>query len=397
MAKLATLTDSFNFQDDSKWTDPNGLGWRDATRVANGRLEIDCLEDQWGQLVSATNYDITDSYARIELVSVPVQTGSEPVAVYFSVEWGAPTDTVEFAVQDGLLNWKVFSYSTVQFAAGSIPYSPVSMRWLQIRYLQGSAILETSPDGWSWKKRGSGSVGWDPTDVRVRLRAGGSTGTPGAPDKAIFDNFNASPALAVDGGTTGGVRKAAAFTWDMTNWEGHRWTMFEPEKHAVVNGQFVVTPTANANNYSRIQTADLFDLTNSEVAVEVVQTLNNVSGCETQLVVAKDAANQLVFFRGANTMVMRARVSGTNTGPFVTYSAVNHRWWRLREALGVTYWEASPDGRVWTELRSMATPFDMSLVSIQLNVGTWQGVATPGVAIFDNLNLPNRRSFFFGG
>ncbi|WP_406365306.1 LamG domain-containing protein [Streptomyces sp. NBC_00645] len=54
------------------------------------------------------------------------------------------------------------------------------------------------------------------------------------------------------------------------------------------------------------------------------------------------AANQVGFSDGGATVI--------------PYSAIDHKWLRVREAGGTVYWESSGDGFGWTVRRSLATP-----------------------------------------
>jgi len=78
-------------------------------------------------------------------------------------------------------------------------------------------------------------------------------------------------------------------------------------------------------------------------------------------------------------------------GPLATVVAAPHdpaahRWWRLRESAGTTYWEVSGDGIQWAVFASMANP--IGLTSVGINFGAWHANAT-GVdrATFDNYNV----------
>jgi hypothetical protein len=61
----------------------------------------------------------------------------------------------------------------------------------------------------------------------------------------------------------------------------------------------------------------------------------------------------------------------------VTYSPIDHAWWRIREASGTVYWETSGDGWDWTVRRTLATP---SWVTSQQQIVELAGVRTGGGA-----------------
>src|SRR5205823_3771154 len=56
---------------------------------------------------------------------------------------------------------------------------------------------------------------------------------------------------------------------------------------------------------------------------------------------------------------------------------------------GQLYWETSADGLTWTTQTSIAAPFAVSAVRVNLNAGTWDAVGNPGMAVFDNLDIPS--------
>ncbi len=71
------------------------------------------------------------------------------------------------------------------------------------------------------------------------------------------------------------------------------------------------------------------------------------------------------------------------------YSAVEHRWWRIRESANTLYWETSPDGKAW-QIQAQQSPVPIPIDVLDLYVGSdlWQEQPNPGVSRFDNLNLP---------
>jgi hypothetical protein len=74
----------------------------------------------------------------------------------------------------------------------------------------------------------------------------------------------------------------------------------------------------------------------------------------------------------------------------VTYSAVNHVWFRFRIDIGFLLWETSPDKLTWTILRTYGVPSWMTqgnLVFVALNSGYYGAETSPGYAEFDNFNL----------
>ena len=81
----------------------------------------------------------------------------------------------------------------------------------------------------------------------------------------------------------------------------------------------------------------------------------------------------------------------------VPYDPAEHRWLRLRDQAEVLYWEVSADGCEWVTLARNGNPLGSqpggpaSAVTLELGAGVYQALASPGVAIFDNVNTPEAR------
>jgi hypothetical protein len=85
----------------------------------------------------------------------------------------------------------------------------------------------------------------------------------------------------------------------------------------------------------------------------------------------------LTYF--ANGMIMSNKT--------IAFDAIMHRWWRLREASGTTYFETAPDGVSWTVRHSVSTPSFADSMWIYFGAGAFKDAAPGGGAIFDNVNI----------
>lgn len=72
----------------------------------------------------------------------------------------------------------------------------------------------------------------------------------------------------------------------------------------------------------------------------------------------------------------------------VTYSAVTHKFLRLRETGGNVYWDTSPDGTTWTNRRTLATPawVTASVDTCALDLSAHRDAGTPDEAQYDLFN-----------
>ena len=90
---------------------------------------------------------------------------------------------------------------------------------------------------------------------------------------------------------------------------------------------------------------------------------------------------------GSNTLLLMDAVdSWDNNATEVAYNATNHRWWRMRESSGTIYWEASPNGLVWTTLRSSPTPSWALDGQCRLGLEASRNSGTNDFAEYDNVN-----------
>lgn len=82
-----------------------------------------------------------------------------------------------------------------------------------------------------------------------------------------------------------------------------------------------------------------------------------------------------------------------NAGAFVslgtfTYDPVNDKVLRVRDDAGMMSWETSADGTTFNVVASQPDPIDVSAVTVILEAGTYMSEPSPGIARYDNFDLP---------
>jgi hypothetical protein len=172
-----------------------------------------------------------------------------------------------------------------------------------------------------------------------------------------------------------------------------------PDRIRQINGRLEIRPAGNVAGYSGYNSISTFDLTSSEVKVELIQALRPVSGTDAKLSVFTPTGDNLIRISVEDrtvSCVETSSPSGSQTDMVhasAPYDEVQHRWLRIRELRGLVYCEASPDGETWTTLVSFTPDPGFSLATIHASIaaGTWKPVVYPGVAIFDNCNVPDCR------
>lgn len=150
------------------------------------------------------------------------------------------------------------------------------------------------------------------------------------------------------------------------------------------NGQVEVTPGTNSTGYGGRQSVATYDLTGNAVSMRVIHPCNTTNNTETQMVLAVDDDNQILFVVTNNSIVCRTRTAGVNSDTFPAWST-NYKYWRIRESGGTIFFEVSSDNQEWTTLRSTTVSFSIKALQIRLQAGTYDNQPSPGSFVFDDV------------
>lgn len=111
--------------------------------------------------------------------------------------------------------------------------------------------------------------------------------------------------------------------------------------------------------------------------------------------------NSVSIMISGNTIYARKKVAtvSSTVGSTVAYNSAVHKWFRIREASGTTYWEFATDpAGSWTEIANAANPITMTSLTGGITIGTWQAEASTTTAKLDNFNvLPGSLQFSWKG
>lgn len=69
------------------------------------------------------------------------------------------------------------------------------------------------------------------------------------------------------------------------------------------------------------------------------------------------------------------------------FNSDTHRWLRIRESSGTTFWEYSSDGQAWSTFHSVANPIPVTSVNIEIAAGAYADEGVSSEASFDNFNI----------
>jgi hypothetical protein len=163
---------------------------------------------------------------------------------------------------------------------------------------------------------------------------------------------------------------------------------------AVAGGHLRIDLAANAGTpaYAGYATDLYYDLTGSHFGAEIAHMVDTSSHAVMQLQILRSgdgasADSEVAGFRQEHgELHMFTRVRGVESDLAVAYDRAAQRFWRVREQAGQLYFETSADGQAWKTGRRVSTPFDVTLVRLEVSAGVYQAEASPGVAEFAAVN-----------
>lgn len=169
-----------------------------------------------------------------------------------------------------------------------------------------------------------------------------------------------------------------------------KWSRNNATQVVEQNQRLEISSQATAG-YFYAESADPYNLTDSDGFVRVVnagnQSLASLEVYAPQLVA--DTDNSLFWLISGGSLLAFKKVVGTPTqvGSGLTFSATTHKYLRIREASGTTYWEYSANGSDWTEHHSESTPITIVNLTVVLMAGTYSDEGSTTTVIFDEFNI----------
>jgi hypothetical protein len=169
----------------------------------------------------------------------------------------------------------------------------------------------------------------------------------------------------------------------------HLWNSWGAEQVVEQNNQLEVSSTTAAS-YFGTESNTTYNLTGKQCLVELVsagnQTISQFDAIPIQLYA--DANNKLEWAINNGTIKARKIVATTLTDVATdTYNSSTHKWLRIRESGGTTYWDYSSNGTSWTNFASNANPITITALKYSAIVGNQSAASAGTTMIIDNLNV----------
>jgi hypothetical protein len=378
---ISTLVDNFNagFSEGVIWT---ALGDDPAKVTAvNGTIRVDHPATQeYNDLDSVNTYDLTSNGAYVQVVDFGNQSiVTHSVYLQFSLD---SNNSIWIQAMNNQLAAKKLVAGVQNYIGSAITLDTTAHRWLRIHESGGTLYFDTAPDGATWTNRWSLTNPFAITSMSVKLRSGSNPESSGS--YGIFDNFNTgqsgSSISNLSDNFNSGVRDSL-------------WTKSGDTSQIIgQNNQLYISHTA-APQYNQLESVVSYNMASSAAYIQVLDVGNqSLASHEAQfcLSTAAASADNAVFMHVTGTVLQaykRVATVQTQIGSNLTYNSAAHKWWRIRESDGTTYWDTAPDGVTWTNRWSAANPIIMTSIYPQIISGCWQTEASGSYSIFDNFNI----------
>jgi len=152
------------------------------------------------------------------------------------------------------------------------------------------------------------------------------------------------------------------------------------EANGHVDFTFAASVAANAYGYYSSATYTSEGL----CAVVEVSQVPNASGASAYFKLASGTF-EVEFFDSGGMLELRTKNPTIVTRKTLVLNLVAHRFWRLRQQGGTTYWDTAPDGVSYVEQTSVAGVFTPTTASIGFGAGAYAAVSNGGVARFETV------------
>lgn len=184
MTLAETLTDNFNDNslDTGKWT-----SFGSVSETSSQLQMTTSLGSSYQGIDSLTTYDLTASYAYIQLVDAGNQslTKLEVYPLYLSLDANnalyilVENNVIHFAKRVGGTNTNLVNAT----------YNSSTHAWLRIRESGGTCYWDSSTDGSTWTNRAANTTPFTITGLTLEVQTG-TWGGEASTTTTIFDNFN---------------------------------------------------------------------------------------------------------------------------------------------------------------------------------------------------------------
>jgi hypothetical protein len=155
-------------------------------------------------------------------------------------------------------------------------------------------------------------------------------------------------------------------------------------------GQLSMTSPAGATTKPYLVSLQQFNMTGTSVQCQVISVGNQslVSNEVEPVLLMIDHNNYVSWLINQGNIIPTSFTAGVGDfADFTPYNSAVHKYFRIRESNGQTYWETSADGNTWTIVSQRNNPISMTNLAARIDGGTYASEASSTTAIFDNFSI----------
>lgn len=338
----------------------------------------------YGAFQTLRYYDLRDS-------SVSVKVSAPSISQNASAFLVARYDQSNYA-ELSLTSGKLSAVRVVNGLVSTIlqkTYDPVTHAFWRLRHSGMQLFWETSPDGVNFSNLASASNGslFDLSSVRIDM-GGRTPAGEASPTELRFDDMNGDvlipgkwcPASALKDDF---ADPAPGRAW-LRSYDGAMGNCTLVEE----GGSLALKMPAGQTSYCAHVSSSSYDLTGSEVIVEVPSITEPATNAEIFLRLELDSENNVEITQTAANVIFRQKKDGVPSGIGATSYSSDVRWWRIAQRGTDTHFDYSKDGLDWIPGASGQIPLDLTAVDVVIGGGTYVSSGSAVEATFDNVNVP---------
>lgn len=178
--------------------------------------------------------------------------------------------------------------------------------------------------------------------------------------------------------------------FDDNSTDPSKWVSFEDTGTSIneTGGRVAVSlPASGGGLYAGYYTENLYDFTNSTVALEITEPSSTSNGLVYMLLSSVDYPFLISLTQRGSTLEHYYVYGFSSSTTTTTFSAVDDRWIRFRSSGSTIYWETSADGFTWSTKRSIVNPApSLNNMYVEFGGGTHASLGSPMTVSVDNFN-----------
>jgi hypothetical protein len=161
--------------------------------------------------------------------------------------------------------------------------------------------------------------------------------------------------------------------------DAEKWTTYLTGDGAIAEINNEIELTATTGGFSQLLSQKAYDFTGSTSTIKLVDAGNQAltyTSFQWQLAIDNTNKIRIYVINGIIYFGYKTTAGGTVAVAQATYIPDTHKYLRMREASGTTYWDYSADGISWVNACSLANPIAVTALRVWIDLYTNNTVAT---------------------